>query len=566
MYRKDRKRLKKARNEGRRGGNGSGGAGRDMDATLGRITALLQAGHAGEARGLCQTLLEAHPEDARALNLGAIACFETGDAETARALLQAAISHEPEFVDAHNNLGNVLKAEGDLARAESAYRRAIDIAPTYFDAHFNLGIVLEAMGRPAEARDAYARALDMQPDFVPGYFNTGNALKALGKFDEALEYYRWVLQIEPHNVDALNNVGAVYYELTRFDEAEATYREALEINSTHADTLYNLGVVLHELGRHDEAVDAYRKAISARPHYAECHVNLGYTLHTLGRLDEAEDAYRRAIELDPDNAQAHANLGDVSLDRGDARAALALCDRFLKTHPGNTAMLAFENIALGEAGESEAARRLMRYDTLLESRELPGFGDYPDLAALNAALAAHIDAHPSLVDAPASHATREGKHSGELLGETEGPIAVWESALREAIDAYRARLEGSASHPFVDSMPARYRLTAWSVVMESGGHQVPHIHPSAWMSGVYYVAVPHAVAASDEETAGWIEFGEPPEHFHASADPQRVLEKPREGLLVLFPSYYYHRTIPFEAAGRRISIAFDVLPWHGPEG
>jgi tetratricopeptide (TPR) repeat protein len=191
MNRKDRKRLTKARREGRRQGNGSGAQARDIDSSLGQITALLQGGHASEARDICQSLLAEHPDDARALNLGAIACFQTGDASTAVALLETAINHRPDFVDAHNNLGNVLKAEGDLLRAEAAYRQAIDFAPMYFDAHFNLGIVLEAMGRPGEARDTYKRALDIQPDFLPAYLNTGNALKALGKFDEALDYYRW---------------------------------------------------------------------------------------------------------------------------------------------------------------------------------------------------------------------------------------------------------------------------------------------------------------------------------------------------------------------------------------
>ena len=37
------------------------------------------------------------------------------------------------------------------------------------------------------------------------------------------------------------------------------------------------------------------------------------------------------------------------------------------------------------------------------------------------------------------------------------------------------------------------------------------------------------------------------------------LIKPVEGLMVLFPSYFYHRTLPFESDEVRISIAFDVL-------
>ena len=35
---------------------------------------------------------------------------------------------------------------------------------------------------------------------------------------------------------------------------------------------------------------------------------------------------------------------------------------------------------------------------------------------------------------------------------------------------------------------------------------------------------------------------------------------PHEGLVVLFPSYFYHRTEPFVSQEKRISIAFDILP------
>jgi len=564
MNRNDRKRLKKARLAAPNKGNGAGTQPKSIDASLGQITALLQGGHGSEARKLCQTLLAEHPDDPRTLNLAAIACFQTGDAATAVTLLESAVAHQPDFVDAHNNLGNVFKAVGDLLRAETAYRTAIDLAPMYFDARFNLGIVLEAMGRPGEARDTYKSALDIQPDFLPAYLNTGNALKALGKFDEALDYYRYVLEMEPHNVDALNNMGAVFYELTRFDEAESAYRKALDMDTTHADTLYNLGVLLHEVERYQEAVDAYRRAIETRPHYAECQINLGYALHKLGKLDEAREAYDRAIELDADNPQAHANLGDLFLARGEAAAALEVCDNFLDIHAGDSAMLAFKTIALRETGDRDGARALTDVDQFLQSIELAAPHEFASRDAFNAALADHILAHPSLVDAPASHATRHGKHSGELLIEPKGPMAAWEASLREAVEKYRGALPENSTHPFVENTPARYRLTAWSVVLESQGHQIPHIHPSAWLSGVYYVTLPDTIAASTEDRAGWIEFGQPPDHFHATVPTELTVNKPREGFVFLFPSYFYHRTIPFQAPGRRISIAFDVLPYRGP--
>jgi uncharacterized protein (TIGR02466 family) len=139
-------------------------------------------------------------------------------------------------------------------------------------------------------------------------------------------------------------------------------------------------------------------------------------------------------------------------------------------------------------------------------------------------------------------------------------MANWEAELRKAVEDYRRTLPDDSHHPFIASKPDRYRLTAWSVVLEAQGHQIPHIHPSAWLSGVYYAEVPDVVSTPGEHPAGWIEFGRPPEHYHTRTEPEAKLFQPREGLLLLFPSYLYHRTVPLEATGRRISIAFDVCP------
>ena len=35
--------------------------------------------------------------------------------------------------------------------------------------------------------------------------------------------------------------------------------------------------------------------------------------------------------------------------------------------------------------------------------------------------------------------------------------------------------------------------------------------------------------------------------------------EPREGRMLMFPSFEFHRTIPFESSEQRISIAFDLL-------
>ena len=36
--------------------------------------------------------------------------------------------------------------------------------------------------------------------------------------------------------------------------------------------------------------------------------------------------------------------------------------------------------------------------------------------------------------------------------------------------------------------------------------------------------------------------------------------RPEEGMLIVFPSYIYHRTMPYGSDDPRISIAFDIGP------
>ncbi len=560
MNRKERRRLEKLRRRGASPDAAVGG-GEDafVPAALEQGGALLQAGRPDEALRMYRQVLEVRPDHADALNLGGVAAFQAGDVKGGLRMLRAAAARRPDHPDTLNNLGNVLRAAGRPEDAEASYRQALGADPGAFDGHYNLGILLESMGRPGEARASYRRATEIRPQFADAQFSLGNAAKALGRLDEALAAYGRAIEIDPGHADAHNNLGSALRELGRLEEAADACRRALAIDRGHADAHYNLGVVLQDLEKLDEAAAAYRDALAARPGHVPALVNLGYALHGLGRLDDAIEAYRRAIAAAPEYAGAHVNLGDAYLDRGEPRAALEVCEAYLEAHPGDSGMLAFQGIVLGELGDRAAVRALVDFDRFVRPVRFAGAQGFASLVDFNAALADHVCAHPTLVSAPASHATRKGKHSGELLVEPKGPVAVLETMIRGAVEDYARSLPRDPAHPFLARPPRRFGLAAWGVVMESQGHQIPHVHPSAWLSGVYYVRLPGVIAAPGEGRAGWIEFGRPPEHFHCAAEPEVRSIRPEEGLMLLFPSYVYHHTVPFDSAETRISIAFDVL-------
>src|SRR5262249_29827336 len=156
----------------------------------------------------------------------------------------------------------------------------------------------------------------------------------------------------------------------------------------------------------------------------------------------------------------------------------------------------------------------------------------------NAAIAQFVLAHPTLADEAQYHATKDGKHTGDLLLGPKGPIAALERVVDDGVSRYVAALADDGGHPFAANRPQRWKLSMWAVVMEGQGYQIPHIHPYAWLSGVYYARAPAFIAAAADH-AGWIEFGEPLPEFRCKTPPALRLVRPEEGLMLLFPAYFH---------------------------
>ena len=532
-----------------------------LDADLvNRARGALRRGDPQAALKLARQALQANPSDAEALNLAGVATFQSGEADAALDLLRTAIAFAPGHAEAHTNLGNVLAARGEHGEAEEAYTQAMTANPDYADAPFNLGVLMEKLERPGDALEAYTLALKISPGHSGAGQGRGNSLKALRRLDEARNAYAAVLDSNPALHEARTNLSAVLQELGDFEEAAKEAKRAFEADPDLLEAEYNYAIALQELERHEEAIEAYRHVLSHAPRHAASALNIGYGLQQLDRLDEAGPAFEKAIQIDPDFAKAHVNLADLRLQQGEPQAALDVCDAFLLNHPAQTDLLAFRALCLWDLGEEDKAKALIDFQRFARSALITPPEGFDDLNKFNDALSAHVLAHPTLTSSPQSHATRKGKHSGELLSEPKGPIAGLEAKIFELAKSYREELGEDDTHPFIAARPKDWTLSVWGVVMQSAGHQIPHIHPAAWLSGVYYPKLPDLISTEGENKEGSIEFGRPPDHFHNAREPETLSQLPEPGMMVLFPSYFYHRTVPFAASGTRISIAFDLMP------
>ena len=189
----------------------------------------------------------------------------------------------------------------------------------------------------------------------------------------------------------------------------------------------------------------------------------------------------------------------------------------------------------------------------------PGFEDEASfLAALEATL---LPMHTATRE-PVNQSLRGGSQTpGVLFGRRDPMIAATRDAIARAVATHVERLPDDATHPFLRRKSPRVRFVgSWSVRLWSNGKHINHFHQEGWLSSAFYVSLPPSVLQpAGGDTAGCIQFGEPPPELGLGLTPRRVI-RPRPGQLALFPSYIWHGTVPFHDDAPRLTIAFDAQP------
>ena len=157
---------------------------------------------------------------------------------------------------------------------------------------------------------------------------------------------------------------------------------------------------------------------------------------------------------------------------------------------------------------------------------------------------------------PTGKATKNGFQSSNKILDIDSPnINILKNIILNELAAYRAKFTESRNL-IIKNWPDEMKLSAWFVRLLSGGYQNSHIHPSGWVSGVFYLKT----VKSPTHNEGAIKFG-----IHGYEYPIRdkkyptKIHQPENGDLVLFPSSLFHETIPVKQAVERCVIAFDLL-------
>ena len=379
---------------------------------------------------------------------------------------------------------------------------------------------------------------------------------------EARKIYARILRGDnPHALRLFGKTARAYH---LFDVAAKLLAKAIECGLDGADVHNELGVALMSAGRREEAKARFLEAAALDPHDAHCLVNLATICKEEGELDEAAATLERAIVLEPGYANAHSNLAEVQLLQGEPERTLASLDAALDHKPQCTWSLALRSIALSEREAHDDFRELMRFGELPRCIPAAPPRGFHDLDEFNQRLRKHIASHRTLVRDPEGLSTHHGWHTlGNLLSDRAPVIVAMTELIHAALEDYVAALPVDPGHPFLRERPEATRLEGWGVKLERQGFHEAHVHRDGWLSGVYYVSLGGIVRQDDPAHEGWLQLGQGPATLYPRCStPETQLVLPEEGNFVLFPAYFWHRTLPFSRDRERVAFAFDVIPAH----
>jgi tetratricopeptide (TPR) repeat protein len=567
----------------------------------------------------CASILARNPDNGDALHLYGLALRALGDMGQALECLERSLHLEPNRAEFYVNYSNLLRRLNRLQDAELALRQALEIEPNSRQARLALARLLADAGIGSAAIDEARPLLERNADDADALAITASAQSSLERFEEAAHNFRNAIRIRPDHAVARHNFAALLCKQGHAEEALHELDEAERLGVGGASLLHNRGSALMMLARFDEADDALRSALQLAPEDVSVHELLaklrfmrgehdftrsfegidkpnlvllrGDLLRRAGRIDEALGLMYDLLERHPDSPSLATSLAVLLQEHGELEEALGHARRAAEASPDDTA--ANENLIaillqLGRADETirylarmrrlepldqrwltyeATAARLMgdpRYEELFDyERFVRGFdleppSGYATIEAFHEALIPVLYDRHDFEAHPLDQSLRFGTQTPRsLLSDPSPVIAGLIESLKKSIEAYREAIGHDPVHPFLERNQGTSRIVGcWSVKLHSGGFHVNHIHPEGWLSSAYYVEVPETVSTSDEKS-GWIKFGEP-RMPTPDAGPAHY-EEPRAGRLVLFPSYMWHGTVPFESDEARMTVAFDVI-------
>lgn len=477
----------------------------------------------------------------------------------ARLLLDEVIRALPQNGNAYDALGLVLGDLGDKEGAFAAASKACALTPNSHTAHHNLGQAALALRDFTKAEDAYRVALRLRPNSDASWMGLGNTLRSLDRNEEAMQAFERATLANPANPHAHRLLNELLWQTGKTEKYLRSYPHALAARPTDAVLRLAYAEELLRIRQPAEAAKELALAATAAPNDPYIEDALARTAAIQGDYERAAAHHGRATSAAPEITRFANNFVETLLKAERHADALDVSTTALKVEPLDQRALALHTTALQVLGDARH-KRLADFASIAKVLRVEPPAGFADEGTFNAALAAELRKFHATKNHPTDQTLQGGTQTFGALFEKESPlIAQLRRQIEHAVARFIAEMPDDPSHPFFGRKRQSFGFSgSWSVCLHEGGFHTNHIHPMGWISSAYYVAVPEETETAPQNP-GWFKLGETNLQLGRHDKIQRLVQ-PKIGHLVLFPSYFWHGTVPFQSASERMTVAFDVVP------
>ena len=512
---------------------------------------------------------------------------------TAKKKIENLIKLEPDNFIYLDIYGVILNEEGKYSEASEVLEKAISINNSKAEIYNNLSISYKNLGKNKKAIDILHRALKLKPNMYSSNANLVINYIELNDFENAIKYLHQSIKIRPKSKNLYLKLAEIYFKLGQIDEAVSSLRNILSFLPEDAQTYKHLFTLEWQNDNHINVINEIILILSNQklPDYELLKILLNSSKipEVLIKSTECIDEIIKKHPLNKDYLSVKAKLSEKTYNFDEAYGIYKKLSKLPEHRIDYIKMTLFaksrkkslnqinhhiENFLSKEIKSrdlkdinnaislklhilkslnNENYNNFVNYKKNLYQKKIQTPLGWKDLKAFNRELGQDLIKFHNKNKAPIDRAVNNGSHTiGNLLEENKEIKSF--NALRLILDKHMN--DYILSNPNISNRLNNQGqknlklLGSWSVSLNKKGFLASHIHPEACLSSAYYVKIPEN---QGDKKAGYIHFGLPtPNIFKLQPD---LFIKPIEGLLLIFPSYYWHGTVPYD--DNRVSISAD---------
>ena len=458
-----------------------------------------------------------------------------------------------------NKKGIDAAVRGDINVAEHFFRDAIQLDPKILESSFNLIKLFHINKRHHDAVLVFKQIVgNNRLNDLP--LQVVNILSDCAINDRdltaACDCCEILHNTFPGHIDTTCRFSNILIKTGQLGKAKFVLKQSNIFTNSDPNLLTQLAIVESELGNYSRAEEIHLHLINVYATKFLSNYNYGLFLSMLGRNDEALEYFNRCLKIVPDAPEALSAIKKLAENRNSNLSSIY---ESIESEMYDEAIAKLKKskdfinpiyywAALGDI-PTKFASLIDDVDLVspyIQIECLDLFENLDEQISYLLSLEECVKSQESLIWDRAGKPTRFGRQSHELLlGSQNEYIINLNSRLRKLINKY------ILSRPFLVQMAQqkgfKEELSGWAVSLAKGGYQKRHIHPEAVVSGVLYIKLLDE-SRSCSQNEGNLLF--------SSSHGSRMIT-PKEGMVVLFPSYLAHETVPLVNDKERLCIAFN---------